>query len=247
MSKQPYFFKKQGISIAIEVILLFILYALNANKLHIYLTGTVLLITLDETFAPFILKRFHFTDALDAIFYYLAFYYHIVYIRLFNVKANYNILIILVTLIAVVTLVLVNFKDYKTMITGIHSKIPIKVSQYISIVISNLIAIVAEEILFRMFLLNLCVTMKPALAIILSSLVFTFSHYVNRWANVIFKLKNYFFIFILGIVLAIAYIYTKSLLLCIILHFVYNSSDFLSLTRRVFRKEKDSLLFNDYK
>lgn len=245
MSKQPYFFKRQFVCIFIEIILLLILFILRVTPNYRYICEIMLFITVSETFLPYILKRFNFTESIDAIFYYLPFYYHIIYIGKFETTINYNLRVIIGAIILTILLLLSNYSDYKKAIKGMASRRPLNKGRFISLLISYLIAIVAEEVVFRAMLLNICGNLTLVASVLLSATLFTFSHYINRWANVFYKVKNYIYIFSIGIVLAVLYVYTKSIMFCFLVHLIYNSSEYIVLIKRLLKRE-EGLLFDDY-
>ena len=244
MTKQPYFFLRQFVCIIIEIIILFAFVLMDVDVIFRFMCELTLLITISETFMPYILMRFRFIEAIDALFYYFPFYYHIIYIEQFEIHTHYKMPIILVIVCATILLLLINFKDYKKAIVMGSIKHPLSKSKFISILLSYLMALVSEEIVFRMMILNISIGFNRIVAVLISTTLFTFSHYINRWANVIYKIKNYIYIFLLGVLLALLYIYTKSLFLCIIVHMIYNSSDYIILVKRLLKKEE--LLFDDY-
>lgn len=101
------------------------------------------------------------------------------------------------------------FKDYH--IVNIESHINYNILK--SLIISPIL----EELLFRRYLLsNLIKNMDIKKAILLSSFGFTMAHYLSG--------SSLFSVFILGILLAIVYIKTNNIILCIIGHFLSNFS-----------------------
>ena len=82
----------------------------------------------------------------------------------------------------------------------------------------------------------------------ISSALFVYSHYLNRWANITFTIKNYISLFFLGLFLSLVFYQTHSLFLCMILHIIYNHSELIVIYKRFKVKNivEDSDMFDDY-
>lgn len=117
-----------------------------------------------------------------------------------------------------------------------------------NLVTSYIVAIISEEIYFRYFIITLVNDINEFAIILFSAGIFVLVNYLNRWANVMFTKKNYLFIFFVGLILGWVYYRTSSIVYCIILHVIYNSSDFISVTKKVMAKDQEisSNLFDDY-
>lgn len=124
---------------------------------------------------------------------------------------------------------------YKSTIQGFEMMLDYKVAGFITVCI---IAPIFEEILFRGILFRgmLQNGMKPAAAIIFSSLLFGLSH-MNPW--------QFLGAGILGVVFAFVYYRTRSLWLCIFLHALNNTVSFI-LMIRFQSMEKNVTNPNDY-
>lgn len=86
----------------------------------------------------------------------------------------------------------------------------------------------AEEILFRALFYDVLSNQGHYIYYFaLNAIVFVFYHHFNRFSN--YKLKDYVFQALLAIHLSALYIYSDSLIFCIISHFVYNSVYFITM------------------
>ena len=137
--------------------------------------------------------------------------------------------------------------EYIEAIHGFYSNISMRPLEFANKMFSNILALVSEEIFFRMYLVNRLAGKVGICGVLISSLAFLIAHYLNRWANKMFNLKKYASVFLLGIILSIVYYISNSIIPCIILHLLYNSSDFIQLIKKLVIKKADSeLLFDDY-
>lgn len=98
-----------------------------------------------------------------------------------------------------------------------------------------LASVVFEELFYRYFILLYPTTWN----IFIVNLLFSFSHYCNEHTRSYFKFENYVRIFLLGLALSYSAILTKSLLLAILGHLLYNlPSLYLVIKRYIFSLER---------
>jgi membrane protease YdiL (CAAX protease family) len=83
------------------------------------------------------------------------------------------------------------------------------------------------------------------ISILVSGLIFSYMHFMNRWADVTFDKKCYQSLFLLGVIEGMAFVSTKSLLLVIMMHLLYNSISIAVIIKKMLIKA-DIVEFNDY-
>lgn len=244
MNKQPYIFKKQIVSLCFVAIL----FLIPECKIFREELLMIFLALLSIAFSPLIYKLIKMPIWLHSCIYYFPMYIAACFVRgkLFRVDfksvVSYIIAIILISFI-----LLWNRMEYIEAIHGFYSNISMRPLEFANKMFSNILALVSEEIFFRMYLVNRLAGKVGICGVLISSLAFLIAHYLNRWANKMFNLKKYASVFLLGIILSIVYYISNSIIPCIILHLLYNSSDFIQLIKKLVIKKADSeLLFDDY-
>ncbi len=126
------------------------------------------------------------------------------------------------------TIIASSFVNYFSFLRGNLFYIKLVVPDITLANIFNFIALailvpVAEEVLFRAFLLHqLLKRYAPVTSILVVGVLFTLAH--------LFPLSSYFSFFLLGVVTGIVYYKTRSLLACIIIHSILNAHNFFAET-----------------
>lgn len=219
---QPYIFKKQIITLSVCVSsIIFCLY----NHLDNSIPLSYFFIVLTITFLPYIRSKFPYPLWLHNFIFNLPFWIPLVYInncKVFHFSTTlYLILFIICTLWTVYSL--------KTKKVHFYITSTDKYEHYFNILYYTY-SLITEELYFRAFIISILQQyhINIAFIIIISSALFVFTHFINRWANITFNLKIYVLQFILSILSAIFYYYGKSILYCIILHFFFNIQDYIS-------------------
>lgn len=146
---------------------------------------------------------------------------------------------ILFVLAGLATMFLLNyFINYYTLFLNLIDKptavisyaLDNKSSYFISIISLCLFPAIGEELIFRGIICNTLKTKNNALAICLSSVMFALFH---------FNLSQLFYPLFFGIILSVAYIYTKNLIVPILIHFVNN---FVNITIQYFSESSSFLI-----
>lgn len=247
---QPLIFKKQIITDLILLITLIAACFMNADRNILIVTFFFFINTLGITFIPSI-RGFKYAGTLRHIIYYLPMILPLFFFSLPLDRVNNFEGIIFGVLIGVL-LLLSNYKQNLEIILGesIKSKTPVDRGQIISEAFTAFIPPVCEELFYRYFLIGVLYHSIGYYSIIISTLLFVYSHYINRWADVMFNAKSYIYHTITGVLFSMLYIYTGSILGCIIAHILFNSMDLVVLYKRIrnTRKQAQSKgsFFDDY-
>lgn len=242
---QPMILPHQVFAACFELVLIPILLSLNVGKYIINYVIMMLWITLSEMLAPIILKKAKIYGVTKSLLFYSPFYGFIFPLISHRNNPEFNLFAIVSGAVSVCILLFINRKEIEQILNCLESRRPISKRNLMVQCTKNLIPIISEEILFRGYWISCNISSTEISLIFSSALLFVYAHYINRWANVMYKLKNYIMLFVLGIVLAFVFIRTNSLLYCCLLHFAYNISDFILLMKRYKAKENLSL-FDDY-
>lgn len=244
--KQKFIFKKQLILIAI-ILLLLLIYKIEFNKLNVFLILYLFHIT-TITFLPKIRKKISYPRIVHSILFYVPLLISIFFIDnklLFkNSLLSYIIAIGLCTILACI----VN-KFNKESFTLKKEIIIYNINvAYITKESFDLfLVVIAEEIFFRGYIILELSKKFGILSVIISSLLFVLTHYVNRWANIMFTLKSYVFQFILSIILGCIMYYMNALIPCVLGHIIFNYSQIIHLISSYRKKSNNSeCFFTDY-
>lgn len=103
---------------------------------------------------------------------------------------------------------------------------PIKTTESFKRFFQSLWLLVGEEALFRMLFYNV---ISSTYFIGINALLFIYYHFFNRYSFRMYKVKDYLFQGVLAIHLGVLYLYTNSLIFCILSHLIYNSFYFIGI------------------
>lgn len=202
-------------------------------------------------FVPSMKRELNYSEFLHTMMYYFS-----MYIWggdcLFNAN-NYGFRLCLpiriFAIVGIVLIILLRKNDYKNVLMGSISKIPIQRKEFVNELTASGIALVSEELYFTAFLIGRLHTKGIVCSVFTSAILFALSHFLNRWASKMFSLKDYLFILVLAIFKGIVFYYTRDIMLTIIIHFIYNSSEFIVLVKRLRLKNSglnNVSMFDDY-
>ncbi|SFO30792.1 CAAX protease self-immunity [Pseudobutyrivibrio sp. UC1225] len=207
-------------------------------------------VVLNICFVPSLKREFEYSDIIHAFIYYFTMYIWIVYLIENNLifKIHFQMNARVIGIVTTCFLLILRAADIKNIARSPINKIAIAKNQFVKEFVISFLAVVSEEIFFTAFLINILHGYGIIVSVFLSGLVFSFSHYLNRWSSSMFKLKDYYFIFVLGIIKGVVFYYTNDLFFSIFLHVIYNSSDFYLLLKKFLLNGKidNVVLFNDY-
>lgn len=249
MKKQPYIFKKQLVTLSL-LLLLFSLcvkydvtyeYKLSLLIYFNIVMGLTFLPSLPRILKyPYCLHVFLFDIPLVLPFFFVPWEKNL-FIS-FSEKIN----VMIISLVAVIILLFVGRRYY---LSKVNSKFEMHLNfiEYLVEIFRVFYQCVAEEICFRGFFVGYLRSELGIWSIIVSAFLFVIMHYLNRWANKKFNIKIYICQFLLGIILGCSYYITQSLLIVIVCHLVFNSSEIIYLSKRMFKKQKiKETYFDDY-
>lgn len=140
--------------------------------------------------------------------------------------------IIILTIILPLALLLARYRDIKESYTVAKILDPLKMGEFLKMFFQAIWLLVAEEVLFRAVFFQTFNSKYLVYLLILNSLIFIYYHYFNRFSSSIYQVKDYIFQGILALILSFLYVETQSILLCIVAHFIYNSTYIFSLILR---------------
>lgn len=162
--------------------------------------------------------------------YFIVYYIPFLFIRdkvLIGVKFTNRVLVaFLFVLMAAFLMFLIERKEYRIWFSEYAvASLSYKTKYQIILTIYNLIgAVICEEIFFRGYIITMF--SRVELKIIISALYFSLSHYLVPWSEG-FRKSDYIKQIIMGVVNALLYIYTQSIIPCILMHLVCNFASIL--------------------
>lgn len=244
---QQYILKKQIVSIFIVIILISILKIINFNKFILTTLFFYLLVIVSITFTPSLRRKRKYPIIIHDIIYHFPMILPIMCISIPERNINQRVSIYLGIILGVLLLIS-KYNDDKKYLSSDNPFFTSKIylNEYLSVLTMNTAAILYEEAFYRYFVIGLLCNEVGWMSILISTLLFVHSHYINRWSNITFSFKSYIYHSITGIVFGCIFFYTGSILGCIIAHFLFNSHEYVLLHRRYKIKDDSKQLFNDY-
>lgn len=236
-----YFGLRENIRYLSIILSFLVAFILNSNKLHgfafswliiIIVLGNVRRISNDNGFKYFIRMTLYFIS------------YGIPSILLLgNSHKNYDKVLIwaIVGLIVGITANLIKRKQIKVYLSETYVALSKKQdkSQYILMIYNLIGAAICEELYFRRFMIMTFYEYKY-IAILFSTIYFLLSHYILIWGSD-FQKNDFITQFFIGLISGIIYIFSDSVIPCIILHLMMNFPNiilqFKCYSRHYFKKE----------
>lgn len=231
----PYITIKQLLFLGVGLTLLTYLTILNFVPRTILfsiageLTATVIL--------PWIKGKLHYSRYLQQFLFGLPLFVPYIYIIFNHNQKNIknNIYATIVPIIFIIIFWVISFKKIKKICNSIIVKFPIKKTEFLVKIIGIIYQISCEELFFRGVVMNIMVQkFSNYIAIVcFSSILFAYSHLINRWAPKIFSIYSYIGQFTLSLVIGWYYLKGLPLYACIMIHFLYNIESWLPLLLRL--------------
>lgn len=248
LKEQAYIFRKQIITLGVLILCNIISLLL---ELHFKIVVAILvyeIVVLGLTFIPSIRRVLKYPRWLHVIIYELPFIMTIFFpANTVRHDIDYYLYMLVFSLLATFLLLIISKKQYLKNINAISVCIPLKLKSYILEIIKIIFWALCEEICFRRFFVGWLMLEFGEITILGSALLFTYTHYLNRWANVMFNVHIYLSQFILGLILGSAYYLSGSLFITTICHLLFNSSTICNLTIRLKKNyQNDHVFFDDY-
>lgn len=202
-------------------------------------------------FVPSMKRDIEYSSILHTIMYYFSMYIWglDVFLNYRNYSFNLCLPIRVIAIVGTILIILLRKNDYKDVVRGSVGKTPIQKQEFVNELIASSVALISEEIYFTAFLIGRLRAEGLVYSVFISAILFVLSHYLNRWAKNMFFVRDYLFILFLGIFKGIVFYYTNDVLLTILIHFIYNSSEFIVLIKRIRLKRgsvNEASMFDDY-
>lgn len=243
--EQPYIFKKQLFTIGILVVILSLLY-IDANFIWFNVALMYLVLVLVETFLPSLPRFLKYPPLIHELLYYSPMLVPII-IGGYYIKFSLSMWgkSMFLGILSGCILLFANKSKFIKNINRVYTNTGFTFKEYWYQNFDLLLAIFAEELFFRYFLITYLDKNIGFYSVLISSFLFVYAHIINRWANKMFTYKSYLYIFVLGFLLGMVFWYTHTLSGCLLGHFIYNSSEFITNWKKYTAKE-ENLFNNDY-
>lgn len=243
---QPFIFRKQIYSLIIAIISLIAGLLLS---IHIAIIQVVIFYfykLLVYTFAPVIREKLRYPLLIHTMIFISPYLVPFIFVHYNNIPAN-NLQGLILGVIISSVLLLSNFKHIRQQFSPSNYLLSFGIdrSEFYNSLISISISIIVEELFFRYLMISLLSQAIGVYAIFISAILFTHSHYINRWANVKFNLRSYIYQFVIGILLGMLFYYQKSIVGCIVSHFIFNLPTYIILLKRFRNTNEEVSYFRD--
>lgn len=230
------------------MIILFLLFiGFNKISFEIILLHYLVLV-LFLTFCPYFRSKLSYSYRLQVILLGLPLYSPIFFYKIGNFLGDFDFKWLFLGILGVLVILLFfHHRELANHKNNISTLLKISEREALFSLFEFFYYVLGEEIFYRYFIFYFIETNFNTLTFLLvSSLIFVYSHYLNRWADVNFSIKNYISLFCLSVLLGFIYFKTQSLFLCVILHTIYNHSELVVIFKKYTLKESETLLFDDY-
>ncbi|MBZ9618259.1 CPBP family intramembrane glutamic endopeptidase [Clostridium estertheticum] len=193
-------------------------------------------------------KNIQYSMFLHALLYYSALFLPLVVINI-EMGSTQNFTGISIGIVVGILLIISNYKHNIKYISSknyiIFNNIDLK--EFSIQIFSDSYSVIGEEFFYRYFLIGFMYKNIGIYAVFLSTIVFIYSHFISRWANVTFNFRSYFYHGITGISFGLIFFYTKSILGCILAHLIFNMPQFIVIYKGYKNsKKKPGMIFDDY-
>lgn len=194
-------------------------------------------LTITIVFEPLLYRRLKYNRILHRVLFYFPLYFPIFWGDLFlsvNKDASHIYLLLIIFFLIVVWWV-VNIKKIIVTKNSILSKFKVPMLKNLYDSMWVLIPIVGEEAFFRGMVLPIIffLSKNEAVAILVSSIIFVYLHYVNRWSESLFNSMSYIGQLSLSILLSALIFAGGNIFECIVIHFLYNLQLWLPILMRI--------------
>ena len=246
MKIQPLFFKKQFLAIFIITLFIGLSFFLKLHSLTFVFEAYLFLI-LSITFLPYLRSKLSYPYKLQVLLIGAPLFLPIfLYSDISSSNLKFDILIFAIgASITVCILFLFHKDEIINHQSNASTLLCISTFDLFFSLFEYIYYILGEEIFYRLFLLNyFSEIIGQVFACIFISVLFSYTHYLNRWASVFFSFKNYISLFIFSILLGAIFLQTKSIMTCIVLHIMYNHSELIVLYKRYKYSKNNNKIIN---
>lgn len=235
--------RRQVFNYTIIANIIIIVLSLKLNQKSIFLCAiTYLVILLTFNFAGK-LKRFGLSTIMIRILFNLPFLLPLIFRSLKDYTCEINVKSTIMGAILGGFLILINITSFVNLLSKKNPMLLINLSKkyfYYDIFVI-LIGIICEEIYFRLYIIS----EFNIYGIIISAILFSYTHYMNEDSKEIFNYKNYFQLFVFGILCSILYYYTNNVYTCIMAHLIFDLPYMIVKYRRT-KMRLEEVTFDDY-
>jgi len=138
-------------------------------------------------------------------------------------------------------LVFVQFKKIKLLLSdeAIELLVPdsVQILPLIVFVTFNIFSSIGQEIFYRAYMLPALTSYISIYSILVTAFLFSFEHYLNRWATVTYENRDYPILFLVGCAFGLLYFFTKSIAGCVLAHTIYNGPNIIR-QYKIYKKGK---------
>lgn len=251
VSQQPYFFPRQFISIGVLLVLLSALLIFDVNKILNVFIFSWLFATLSSTFLPYLtkgMKNNYLMRFIRVSLFYFPLLLPAFFLKIPETTPNHYLGLVLALCISF-GLLLSNWSELKSYFStgNFLIKLPINRSEKIDALLKVFLTPTLEEFFYRLFFTFYMFEYFSWIGILMVSIMFVHLHFMNRWANLDFTKRSYWYQFISSILFSIIFVVTESFISCVIAHAIFNAPSLIMCVLRMKNQnQKQTTLFNDY-
>lgn len=228
---------KQRIALSILIVLMIIGITVNARPSILIGIFSYFLLILGMTFIPIVRMRWTYPIFLHRVIFLVPMYlgwliFDHEHAPMLKVP---SITVWLLAIVGVCVLLFAGRKELSIAFSSLNLSFSVsKVKAFQDIVIA-ILTVILEEFLFRFFLGSMFLFNNVFWTILIVNVLFLSAHYLNRWSTK-FTARVYLLQLLLGISLSILYFVYQSFVLIVVIHFIFNVSQWLPIIIRLIKK-----------
>ncbi|MDF2880060.1 MAG: amino terminal protease family protein [Clostridiaceae bacterium] len=233
---------RQKFSLFFLISILIIAFKLKLPSIIVNSILAYLMLIIFTIFVPF----FKINRIIKNHIFYLPLYIPVFIIGLSPEVIEVNIKVFFIGIMFGLIMILINIKTFLYYLSNKNamSSVYLDKKEFYYRVYLTLVSVIGEELFFRFFLLGK-ISMLTNYSILISTILFVYMHYLNRWAKDNFNAKIYILHFIVGLICATVFVLFKNILSCIIAHLLFNTPHIILQYKRT-KVAKEAKLFDDY-
>lgn len=225
---------KQRVSLGVLMILMITLINVNGSQLILIGMFSYFLLVLGMTLIPIIRMKWTYPIFFHRIIFLMPMYLGWIIFGNHQIPMLENpaIPIWIFSIMGVGILLFAGRKELSIAFSPLNLAFSITKSKAAQDITIAVLTVISEEFLFRFFLGNMFHFRNNLWTILTVNILFLVAHYLNRWSTK-FTVRVYILQFILGVSLSILYFEYHSFILIVILHFIFNVSQWLPILIRL--------------
>ncbi|MEX0381561.1 CPBP family intramembrane glutamic endopeptidase [Leuconostoc sp. MS02] len=225
---------KQWVTLGVFIVLMIILISVNGSQLVLMGMFSYFLLVVGMTLIPIVRMKWEYPIFFHRLIFIMPMYLGwVIFGRhqapMLEIPA---MKIWIFSIMGVAILLFAGRKELAIAFSSLNLAFSISKTKAAQDIVIAVLTVISEEFLFRFFLGNMFHFENYLWTILTVNVLFLVAHYLNRWSTK-FTARVYLLQFILGVILSALYFEYHSFVLIVILHFIFNVSQWLPILIRL--------------